>query len=93
MKSVKFAIAATLFAAASGAFATTDERGGYDVAPFAASTVTGSTAPQVNPVSIATDERGDYEITPFLIKSMSKSSALRSDAMISRAISERHMAL
>lgn len=93
MKSVKFAIAATLFAAASGAFATTDERGGYDVAPFATSTVTRAASPQGSATPVANDERGDYNVTPFLIKPMSKSSALRSDAMISRAVSERHMAL
>ena len=91
MKSVKFAIAATLFAAASGAFATTDERGGYDVAPFVASTATRSALPQGN--AIATDERGDYDITPFLIRSTSKSPALRGDSMITGAVSERHMAL
>ena len=93
MKSAKFVIAATLFAAASGAFATTDERGGYGVAPFTTSTVTRAALPQGNTVSIATDERGDYEITPFLVKAMSKSSALRSDGMFTRAVSERHMAL
>ena len=93
MKSVKFAIAATLFAAASGAFATTDERGGYDVAPFAASTVTRAASPQGNTTPVATDERGDYDVTPFLIRSTSKSPALRGDSMITGAVSERHMAL
>ncbi len=93
MKSVKFAIAATLFAAASGAFATTDERGGYDVAPFATSTVTRATLSQGGVSSVANDERGDYGVKQFQVKAMSRSASAHGDSMVTSAISERHMAL
>ena len=93
MKSVKFVIAATLFAAASGAFATTDERGSYDVAPFASAVVNKTAAPQAGGASVANDERGDYGVRQFQIKAMSKSASAHGDSMVTSAISERHMAL
>ena len=93
MKSAKFIIAATLFAAASGAFATTDERGGYDVAPFAAAIVNKTALPQGAATPVANDERGDYGVRQFQLKPMSGSASAHRDSMVTRAISERHMAL
>ena len=93
MKSVKFVIAATLFAAASGAFATTDERGGYDVAPFVSAAVNKAALPQGGTTSVANDERGDYGVRQFQVKPMSGSAPTHRDNMVTGAISERHMAL